>query len=64
MLPDLSDEHVQTLVDITQGWTDDPDRPPEDDETRAAIAQGMAEANRGEFATDAAVEEAFKRFRG
>jgi predicted transcriptional regulator len=34
-----------------------------DEETRAAIDQGVAEADRGEFATEVEVEEAFARFK-
>ena len=35
----------------------------EDDATRAAIANGIAQGHRGEFATDAEVAEAYARFR-
>ena len=62
-LPQLSDERVQTLAEIAQSWTDDTDRPAEDDATRAAIANGIAQARRGEFATDEEVAEAYKRLR-
>ncbi len=62
-LPQLSDERVETLAELAQSWTDDTDRPAEDDATRAAIANGIAQARRGEFATDEEVAEAFKRFR-
>ena len=62
-LPQLSDERVQTLAELAESWTDDPDRPAEDDATRAAIANGIAQARRGEFATDEEVAEAYKRFR-
>lgn len=34
-----------------------------DDETKAAVLQGVAEADRGEFATDEEVDEAFARFK-
>jgi predicted transcriptional regulator len=34
----------------------------ENSETRAAIAQGLAEAERGAFATDDEVDRAFARF--
>lgn len=61
-LPQLSDERVQTLAELAESWTDDADRPAEDDATRA-IANGIAQARRGEFATDEEVAEAFKRFR-
>jgi hypothetical protein len=62
-LPRLSDEHVQILADIAQRWTDDAAPPPEDDATRAAIANGIAQARRGELAPDAEVAAAYARFR-
>ena len=62
-LPKLSDERVQALAEITQSWTDDASHPAEDNVTRANIANGIAEARRGEFATDAEVDEAYERFR-
>jgi predicted transcriptional regulator len=62
-LPRLSDERVQTLAEIAQSWTDDADHSAEDELTRAAIANGIAQARKGEFATDAEVDEAHKRFR-
>ena len=62
-LPQLSDERVQTLAEIAEGWTDDTARPAEDDDTRAAIANGIAQARRGEFATETEVAEAYARFR-
>jgi len=63
-LPKLSDERVQTLAEIAQDWINNAARPAEDDATRAAIANGIAQGHRGEFATDAEVDEAYKRFRG
>ena len=62
-LPQLSDERVQTLAELAESWTDVPGRPAEDDATRAAIANGIAQARRGEFATDEEVAEAYKRLR-
>ncbi len=59
----LSDERVQALAEIAQGWTDDAARPAEDDATRAAIANGIAQGRQGEFATDAQVAKAYARFR-
>ncbi len=35
----------------------------EDDETRAAIAEGLEQARRGEFATPEEVEAAYAKFR-
>lgn len=37
---------------------------PLDEETRAAVAEGLAQAQRGEFASDEEVADAFRRFRG
>ncbi len=63
-LPKLSDERVQALAEIVQSWTGDAAvLPVEDDATRTAIANGIAQARRGEFATEAEVAEAYKRFR-
>jgi len=62
-LPQLSDERVQTLAELVQGLTGDTGRPAEDDAARAAIATGIAQGHRGEFATDAEVAEAYARFR-
>jgi hypothetical protein len=62
-LPRLSDEHVQILAEIAQGWTGAVAPPTEDDATRAAIANGIAQGRRGEFATDAEVAAAYARFR-
>jgi predicted transcriptional regulator len=42
---------------------DEIDLDDEDDETRAAIAEGLAQIERGEFATEEEVEAAFARFR-
>jgi len=63
-LPKLSDERVQTLAEIAQSWTSDAVLPEEDDATRAAIANGIAQGRRGEFATDADVAGVYRRFRG
>jgi predicted transcriptional regulator len=62
-LPTLSNERVQLLAEIARSWAEDADRPPEDDDTRAAIAEGIAQEERGEFATEEEVEEAYRRFR-
>jgi predicted transcriptional regulator len=56
----LSDEHIEQLAEIAARWSDD-SRPAEDDETRAAIAEGIAQADRGDFASDAEVAEAYAR---
>jgi hypothetical protein len=62
-LPRLSNERVQLLAEIAQDWAEGTSRPPEDDDTQAAIAEGIAQEKRGEFATDDEVEEAYRRFR-
>jgi predicted transcriptional regulator len=63
-LPELSDERIEALAEIAQSWIDDASQATEDETTRAAIANGVAQASRGEFATDAEVAEAYRRFRG
>jgi predicted transcriptional regulator len=62
-LPRLSDEHVQILAEIAQSWTRDAAPVSEDDAARAAIANGIAQGRRGEFATDDEVAAAYARFR-
>ena len=62
-LPQLSDERVQTLAEIVQSLANDAGCPNEDDAARGAIANGIAQGHRGEFATDAEVAEAYARFR-
>ena len=62
-LSKLSDDHVRTLAEIAESWAEE-GPPPEDASTRASIANGLAEARNGDFATDAEVAEAYKRFRG
>jgi predicted transcriptional regulator len=62
-LPRLSDERLQILAEIAQSWTGEAVPPTEDDATRSAIANGIAQGRRGEFATDAEVAEAYARFR-
>jgi predicted transcriptional regulator len=60
-LPALTTEQAQALAALAKAWTRQ--APPEDDATRAAIAEGLAQADRGEFASDADVAAAFARFR-
>ena len=60
-LDELSNEQLVALADIADAFTRDV--LDEDDATRAAIAEGIAQADRGEFATDAQVVAAFARFR-
>ncbi|MEQ1710847.1 MAG: hypothetical protein ABL908_05545 [Hyphomicrobium sp.] len=57
----LTTEQLTALADMADALARDV--PVEDDATRAAIAEGVAQADRGEFATDQQVAEAFARFR-
>ncbi|TXL72019.1 hypothetical protein FHP25_27695 [Vineibacter terrae] len=52
-----------TLAEILQSRTEDGARLHEDEATRAAIANGIAQGCRGEFATETEIVEAYKRFR-
>jgi hypothetical protein len=61
-LPQLPDECVHTLAEIVQSWTDDAARLDEDDSTRAAIANGIAQGRRRQFAGDAEVAQICARF--
>ena len=58
-LDDLTAEQLAALADIIDGFTRD--MPLESDATRAAVAEGVAQADRGEFATDDQVKAAFAR---
>jgi len=49
------------LVELIEAQA--PDGMPEDDLTRVAIAEGLAQARRGEFASSEEVAAAFARFR-
>lgn len=53
-LPALTTEQAQALAELAEAWT----RPtePEDAATRAAIAEGVAQADRGEFVDPAKVD--------
>ena len=53
-LPALSGEQVQALAEIAASWVRDV--PEEDEQTRAAIAEGIAQAERGQFASAADVD--------
>jgi hypothetical protein len=53
----LSDERVEALAEIAQDWSEDAARPAEDDDTRLAIANGIAQGRR-ECATDDEVDAA------
>lgn len=60
-LAGLSTEQVEALAELASslGRT----IPEEDAATRAAIAEGFDQAERGDFASDEEVEAAFARFR-
>ncbi len=60
-LDKLSDEQLAALVDIADAYTRS--MPDEDEATREAIAEGLAQAERGEFASERDVAKAFARFR-
>lgn len=63
VLPRLSDERVQVLAELAREWADETARPTEDEATRSAIAEGIEQGRRGEFASDEEVTAAFARFR-
>lgn len=53
-LPELSSEQLEALAELAETWKRP--TPPENDATRAAIAEGLAQADRREFVS--ASEEA------
>lgn len=59
--PDAQDELARVMLDMLAD-----DRPPEaiDPADEAAVREGLAQAERGEFATDAEVDAVFRRFEG
>jgi 3-methyladenine DNA glycosylase AlkC len=59
LLDDLTAEQLQVLVQIIDAWV----QLPENAATRHAIAQGIAEAQCNQFASEAEVAAAFSRFR-
>jgi hypothetical protein len=59
----LSDEHLEVLAEITQTWSRGAAETQEDDTAWAAIANGIAQGRRGEFASDDEVAAAYGRFR-
>jgi predicted transcriptional regulator len=59
----LPPEEQDTLAAVLLAMTDEgTGSVPLDDDTRAAIREGLAQARRGEFASDAEVEALWKRF--
>ncbi len=60
-IANLPDERLEVLAEIVTDWAGDV--PIEDRKTRKAIAEGLAQARRGEFATEDEVAQAFARFR-
>ena len=56
----LTDERLAVLGDLVDALMRNV--PEEEDTTSAAIAEGVAQADRGEFATDEQVKAAFARF--
>ena len=59
-LDELSDEQPAALADIADAYARA--IPDEDEATRKAVAEGLAQADRGEFASEADVVVAFARF--
>ncbi|MFL9823292.1 hypothetical protein [Rhodoplanes sp. SY1] len=59
--PDAQDELARVMLDMLAD-----DRPPEaiDPADEAAVREGLAQAERGELATDAEVDAVFRRFEG
>lgn len=58
-LPALSSDQLLALAELAAVLTRT--TPPEDDATRAAIAEGLAQADRGEFVDPARVAELLSR---
>jgi hypothetical protein len=56
---DAQDEIAQTILQLV-GTKDEPE--PVDSAHLPAVLEGLAQASRGEFASDAEVEAAFRRF--
>ena len=57
--PDTQDEIARTMLELV-GHEGEPE--PIDEAHLAAVLEGLAQAKRGEFASDAEVEAAFRRF--
>ena len=60
-LTSLPDEQIAALADIAAALCRK--SMPEDEATLAALKEGGEQAERGEFATETEVEDAFRRFR-
>ena len=58
-VPALSAEQAEALADLADAWTRP--LPDIDDATRTAIAEGVAQAKRGEFASMQEVDAALRR---
>ena len=58
-LPALTTEQAQALAEMAAAWARLP--PPEDEATLAAIAEGIAQADHGEFADPAEVDALLDR---
>lgn len=59
-LPEAEREELARLVLRLTGAEDEPEAIDPEDEV--AVLEGLAQAQRGEFASEAAVSEAFRRF--
>ena len=59
--PEEQDQAAELLMHFAAGWEEIIEL---DEETRAAIREGLEQAERGEFASDEDMEALFARFRG
>ena len=57
--PESQDEIARAMLHLAEG---EPEREPIAPDHLAAVLEGLAEAQRQEFASDAEVEAAFRRF--
>jgi hypothetical protein len=59
LTPEAQDEIARAMLQLAE---DEGEPEPIDQADLAAVLERLAQANRGEFASDAAVETAFRRF--
>jgi DNA-binding TFAR19-related protein (PDSD5 family) len=59
LAPEAQDEIARAMLQLAE---DDGEPEPIDPSDLAAVLEGLAQANRREFASDAEVEAAFRRF--
>ncbi len=58
---ELPDDEQDSIAVMVLSMASDDTAVPVDDETRAAILEGLAQARRGEFVPDAEIEALWKR---